>query len=171
MNRERSSRALVWRAHRTPLILAVLVTLALPRMAAAGVCAGGIDAGKFCNFSSDCRKTCAGGIDAGHACIFDSDCRKTCAGGIDAGHACIFNSDCRKTCAGGPNGGRACIFNSDCPGSACLSTSCLGTSCLGTTCLGGLAAATGVKAPVAGEEAGSAFAAWLDQQGEGTCAD
>src|ERR687896_236155 len=79
---------------RDSLVLAMLIALAIPALAHAKVCAGGIDAGKTCNFASDCRKTCAGGIDAGQACNFNSDCRKTCAGGPNAGQARNFDSNC-----------------------------------------------------------------------------
>jgi hypothetical protein len=130
-----SSRNSLWTPFALMALLIAAFALGTPEAAVAGTCAGGVDAGRFCNFDSDCRKTCAGGIDAGRACSSVLDCRKTCAGGIDAGKACSSNLDCRKTCAGGVNSGQACTSNANCPGSSCLSTSCLGTSCLGTTCI------------------------------------
>ena len=49
---------------RAALVLAMLTALTVPGLAHAKTCAGGINAGKTCNFDSDCRKTCAGGINA-----------------------------------------------------------------------------------------------------------
>jgi hypothetical protein len=65
--------------------------------------------------------TCVGGLDNGRSCTFSSQCRGWCLSGPHYHQYCTGSSQCGSTCA---NNGLPCFGNGDCPGSFCQFHQC-----------------------------------------------
>ena len=71
--------------------------------------------------------TCVGGLDNGRSCTYSSQCRGWCLSGPYYHQYCTGSSQCGATCA---NNGLPCYGNSHCPGSYCKQHACQFAYCL-----------------------------------------
>jgi hypothetical protein len=65
--------------------------------------------------------TCVGGLDNGRSCTYSSQCRGWCLSGPQYHLYCTGSSQCGSTCA---SNGLPCYGNSNCPGSYCQLHAC-----------------------------------------------
>lgn len=123
------------------LVTTLIIFLCLPFKvsSAQGRCEGGVEQGKVCTKSVQCRNACVGGFDtaeacqsdinchsacvggthSGEMCTLDIKCRNACVGGFDAGNTCSSHIKCRDACVGGDKAGKLCTKHIDCPGGRC----------------------------------------------------
>src|SRR6185295_14712586 len=73
--------------------------------------------------------TCVGGLDNGRSCTGSSQCRGWCLSGPAYHQYCTGSSQCGSTCA---NNGLPCFGNSNCPGSYCQFHQCEFAYCSGS---------------------------------------